>query len=194
MLSLGWHPRHIAGLIRSKYERDYGWGGKWHRYDATSRADFYTRLFAGLFMTGQMISRILIVNLHRKKDIVLRMNVITNYINSGSLCRRGGLDDDWPIGLSTGCFYNTGIFDCLETILKAGFGMIEVCSFPAHLDYHNSDAVARAARMVRDIGLEAYSFHAPFADNIDITALDDQSRNHARDGFSGRPKPRQLWK
>jgi sugar phosphate isomerase/epimerase len=89
--------------------------------------------------------------------------------------------NDWPIGLSTGCFYNTSIFDCLETILRAGFGMIEICSFPAHLDYHDSDAVARAARLVQDLGLEAYSFHAPFADSIDITALDDQSRNHARE-------------
>ena len=26
MLALGWHPRHIAGLIRSKYERDCGLG------------------------------------------------------------------------------------------------------------------------------------------------------------------------
>jgi hypothetical protein len=52
MLSLGWHPRHIAGLIRSKYERDYGWGQQWTHYDPGSRADFYTRLFAGLFAVG----------------------------------------------------------------------------------------------------------------------------------------------
>lgn len=25
LFALGWHPRHIAGLIRSKYERDFGW-------------------------------------------------------------------------------------------------------------------------------------------------------------------------
>ena len=25
MLALGWHPRHIAGLICSKYDRDFGW-------------------------------------------------------------------------------------------------------------------------------------------------------------------------
>ena len=25
MLALGWHPRHIAGLICSKYQRDFGW-------------------------------------------------------------------------------------------------------------------------------------------------------------------------
>ena len=51
MLSLGWHPRHIAGLIRSRYERDYGWGAYWYVYDAGMRADFYTRLFTGLFVT-----------------------------------------------------------------------------------------------------------------------------------------------
>ncbi len=52
MLSLGWHPRHIAGLIRSKFERDYGWGGQWAGYDPGTRADFYTRIFTGLFVTG----------------------------------------------------------------------------------------------------------------------------------------------
>ncbi|PYK96994.1 MAG: hypothetical protein DME19_17830 [Verrucomicrobia bacterium] len=52
MLSLGWHPRHIAGLIRSKFERDYGWDDRWNGYDPATRADFYTRVFAGLFVTG----------------------------------------------------------------------------------------------------------------------------------------------
>lgn len=51
LLSLGWHPRHIAGLIRSKFEHDYGWGDQWMSYDPAMRADFYTRLFAGLFVT-----------------------------------------------------------------------------------------------------------------------------------------------
>ncbi len=53
LLGRGWHPRHIAGLIRSKYERDHGWGGYWYRYDATSRAEFYTRLFAAAVVTGR---------------------------------------------------------------------------------------------------------------------------------------------
>ncbi len=53
MLSLGWHPRHIAGLIRSKFERDHGWGESWKGYDPATRADFYTRLFSGLFVTGR---------------------------------------------------------------------------------------------------------------------------------------------
>lgn len=48
LLLEGWHPRHIAGLIRSKYERNFGWGGQWYFYDAATRADFYTRMFAGL--------------------------------------------------------------------------------------------------------------------------------------------------
>lgn len=51
-LAIGWHPRHIAGLIRSKYERDFGWGNYWYNYNAAYRADFYTRLFAGLFVGG----------------------------------------------------------------------------------------------------------------------------------------------
>jgi hypothetical protein len=52
LLALGWHPRHIAGLIRSKFERDFGWGAEWYTYDAGMRADFYTRLFSGLFAVG----------------------------------------------------------------------------------------------------------------------------------------------
>lgn len=83
---------------------------------------------------------------------------------------------NWPIGLSTGCFYKTSIFDCLEPIRAAGFSMIEVCSFPAHLDYHDSDAVARAGELIRELQLEPYSFHAPFADRIDITSLDAEVR------------------
>ena len=48
MLALGWHPRHIAGLIRSKFERDYGWGSQWLDADPATRADFYTRVFSGV--------------------------------------------------------------------------------------------------------------------------------------------------
>jgi hypothetical protein len=52
-LSLGWHPRRIAGLIRSRFENPaYGWGVDWNEYDPGMRADFYTRLFAGLWKTG----------------------------------------------------------------------------------------------------------------------------------------------
>ena len=51
-LALGWHPRHIAGLIYSKYARPFGWT-QLQGYDAMARADFYARLFAGLFATGR---------------------------------------------------------------------------------------------------------------------------------------------
>ncbi len=50
--AMGWHPRSIAGLIRSKYERDFGWRTLWQRYDATARAEFYVRLFCGAVADG----------------------------------------------------------------------------------------------------------------------------------------------
>jgi hypothetical protein len=48
LVSMGWHPRHVAGLIRSNFERDYGWGNQWRDYSPTMRADFYARIFAGM--------------------------------------------------------------------------------------------------------------------------------------------------
>jgi hypothetical protein len=51
MLALGWHPRHIAGLICSKYRRDHRWT-QFVNVDPATRADFYTRVFAGLFAAG----------------------------------------------------------------------------------------------------------------------------------------------
>jgi hypothetical protein len=53
LLAQGWHPRHIAGLIRRKFEDPaYGWGVDWGDYAAAVRADFYTRLFACLHRAG----------------------------------------------------------------------------------------------------------------------------------------------
>lgn len=86
---------------------------------------------------------------------------------------------DWPIGLSTGCFYQTSIFDCLELVRHAGFGVIEVCSCPKHLDYHDAVAVDRAAKLIRKLGLTPFSFHAPFAPHIDITSLDEEIREQS---------------
>jgi len=49
----GWHPRHIAGLIRSKFEDSaHQWGETWRNYSPGFRADFYVRLFAGQMATG----------------------------------------------------------------------------------------------------------------------------------------------
>ncbi len=88
---------------------------------------------------------------------------------------------DWAIGLSTGCFWKTSIFDCLEDIRNSGFGRIEICSFPAHLDYHDVERVKQAVALIEKLGLETYSFHAPFADGIDITSPDKHVRDFARD-------------
>jgi len=86
---------------------------------------------------------------------------------------------NWPIGLSTGCFYQRNILDCLEPIRESGFSMIEVCSSPNHLDYHDLSTVRQVARRIEELGMEAYSFHAPFADWIDISAPDDALRERA---------------
>ena len=86
---------------------------------------------------------------------------------------------EWPIGLSTGCFYKTSIFECLQPIRDAGFRTIEVCSFPAHLDYHNHASVKRAGELIQEYDFEPFSFHAPFADHIDITSLDAGVRQAA---------------
>jgi hypothetical protein len=53
LLAEGWHPRHIAGLIRSKFEDpSFHWGVDWSDYEAGTRADFYVRLFSCLHLTG----------------------------------------------------------------------------------------------------------------------------------------------
>lgn len=88
---------------------------------------------------------------------------------------------NWPIGLSTGCFYQTPLVDCLETIRESGFSMVEVVFSPAHLDYKNRKAVQEVALHIDALGMEAYSFHAPFADDIDISSPDLARREHALD-------------
>lgn len=52
LLSRGWHPRHVAGLIRSRYARDFGWADRWSRMDPLRRADYDVRVFAGLVTAG----------------------------------------------------------------------------------------------------------------------------------------------
>jgi len=69
---MGWHPKHIAGLIRSKFERNYGWGNFWLKYDAATRADFYVRTFAGLLCDGSMDGDELNCLSHRRKGYCWR--------------------------------------------------------------------------------------------------------------------------
>ncbi len=87
--------------------------------------------------------------------------------------------NQWPIGLSTGCFYQRSIFEVLDHIHASGFRQIEICSFPKHLDYHNQEQVTNAGDHMRALGLHPFSFHAPFADHIDITSLDEGVRRNA---------------
>lgn len=88
---------------------------------------------------------------------------------------------DWPIGLSTGCFYRTSIFDVLDPVRESGISILEICSSRDHLDYHNRGDVERAASAVRERGLEPFSFHAPFGSDIDISAMDDAHRQRSLD-------------
>ncbi len=53
LLALGWHPVHIAGLVRAKWEGPHGWPeGQWRHFDAGSRSLFYVRVFSGLIAAG----------------------------------------------------------------------------------------------------------------------------------------------
>jgi hypothetical protein len=52
LLSEGWRPRHIAGLVRSRYAKDFQWADRWTRMDAGTRAEFDVRVFAGMVATG----------------------------------------------------------------------------------------------------------------------------------------------
>ncbi|MEO8197618.1 MAG: sugar phosphate isomerase/epimerase family protein, partial [Thermoanaerobaculia bacterium] len=84
-----------------------------------------------------------------------------------------------PLGLSTGAFWRAPLGDCLAPIRAAGFRQIEVASAPSHLDYHDAAACVAAAAQIRELGLEVHSFHAPFAERIDISALDPGERDGA---------------
>ncbi len=53
LLGMDWHPSDIAGLMRSRYEKNFGWGRYWYVYEAVSRSEFFVRLFAGLIAAGR---------------------------------------------------------------------------------------------------------------------------------------------
>ena len=52
LMSQGWAPRHIAGLVWSKYAQDCNWGARWRYLSARSRAEFDVRVFAGMLVAG----------------------------------------------------------------------------------------------------------------------------------------------
>ncbi len=180
LLAAKWHPRHIGGFIRSKFENPaFNWGGIWENYVPALRADFYTRLFAGLHATG--LDPLIDMNCTstQEKGFCLappQGGCSLNAIRQTLAALVKTVPTVWPIALSTGCFYRQSIFTVLEAICASGFREIEVCSYPAHLDYHREEDVRRAGQAIRALGLRPVSFHAPFADWIDITSLDDKAR------------------
>ena len=52
LMARGWHPRHVAGLVRAHYSRSDLWDEHWRRADPSTRADFDVRVFAGLIAMG----------------------------------------------------------------------------------------------------------------------------------------------
>jgi hypothetical protein len=52
LMARHWRPDEIARLIQQKYEEDHGWGDRWSRQHAGTRAEFDVRVFAGLIHTG----------------------------------------------------------------------------------------------------------------------------------------------
>jgi sugar phosphate isomerase/epimerase len=83
---------------------------------------------------------------------------------------------DWPVGLSTGCFYQKSLFEVVADIAGSGFSLLEICSHRGHLDYHDPRAVMAAAEAMKGQGLKPFSFHAPFAGGLDITSPDAGQR------------------
>ena len=184
LLAAGWHPRHIAGFIRSKFENlAFNWGVNWDDYVPAIRADFYTRLFAGLYDTGLDPLIDLNCTSTREKGFCFPPDggggCSLEPVRQSLAATKEAMPTPWPIGLSTGCFYRHNILSVLEAIRDSGFREIEVCSFPAHLNYRNDDEVRRAGEHIRTLGLRPVSFHAPFADRIDITSPDPQIREAA---------------
>jgi hypothetical protein len=49
-ISLGWHPKHIAGIIYSKYMRDFRWEVDFSRYNAHRWANVWVRIYSGMIL------------------------------------------------------------------------------------------------------------------------------------------------
>lgn len=82
-------------------------------------------------------------------------------------------------GISTGCFFQTPIEQVLHYFEENDFRRLEICSFPAHLDFHDEARIRSASRVLETSGLEAVSFHAPFADHIDISSWNEGIRHRS---------------
>jgi hypothetical protein len=51
LMARGQRPAEIAAVVLSAYDADHGWGYRWSRLDARTRAEFDVRVFAGMIAT-----------------------------------------------------------------------------------------------------------------------------------------------
>jgi len=84
---------------------------------------------------------------------------------------------NWPVGLSTGCFYRTSIFEILSAVRESGFSLVEVSSSAGHFDFRNPIDLKRLYVLLRNLELVPFSFHSPLADHLDITSADHAERD-----------------
>jgi sugar phosphate isomerase/epimerase len=70
-------------------------------------------------------------------------------------------------GLSTHLFHGDQLNrDHLAMVADAGFDLIEVFATQTHVDYHNLHHVALVRSWLDELGLDAWSLHAPITDGL----------------------------
>jgi len=183
----GWHPQHIAGLIRSKFERNYEWGGEWEFYNPAARTDFYVRALAGAIATGTDTLNDFTCADTKKKGFCLEncasdeMHRPHQFFLQYFSNRKENFMNKSTVGLSTGCFYRSDIFNNIEKITNAGFTILEISSSASHIDIYNLKQIQELMKYLKSKKVDAYSFHAPFAKNIDITSPDPDERKYSHE-------------
>ncbi|WP_018291716.1 sugar phosphate isomerase/epimerase [Verrucomicrobium sp. 3C] len=175
LLASGWEPSQIAGLVCARYEENHGWGDLWEKYEAAARARFYVRLFSGLVKTGV------------DREIDLNASATRKRGTAGGLSAASTLrtikGKGWmEIGISTGVFYSKPIREVLPWIARAGFDAVELwtgdprCRTP--FDWREPAEIAAVRRSLRNLGLRATSFHAPYSTETDPSEPDPIHRKN----------------
>lgn len=84
------------------------------------------------------------------------------------------------IGLSTGCFYSREMSQSLREIRDGGFDLVEICFSPERFPLHDFSIVRKVASHLKDLGMTACSLHAKLPASCDLSALDPDLRERAR--------------